>query len=357
MTAPAGDPYSNRAYHRKSTRDGTRERTRAAGADRARRRRRCGAASRARPGARRRRPRARRRRRRAGSRRSTPTKIIAVHLTYRSRLVEYAVARMPARAVVLPQAAETLNGHLRAGAPPGRHALPQLRGRARGDRRPAHARRRASATCSTTSTASPPPTTSACTTSATPTAARCCASRVRTASCRSAPPCVTADEWRPDDGYTLRTRLNGEVVQEADAVGPDLGLPLPARRPVPADHARAGRRDPDRHAGQLAADGARRRRRGRDLRHARAAQPGRGLGRRPAAAPASSRRSPPTRCTSRSRSPRTRRSGSSRKGGTAEPRAAHGAGAQRVLDDDLAARAARARRGWRPRPRTPASTR
>ena len=30
------------------------------------------------------------------------------------------------------------------------------------------------------------------------------------------PAVVTADEWTPDDGYTLRTYLNGEVVQEAD---------------------------------------------------------------------------------------------------------------------------------------------
>ena len=30
------------------------------------------------------------------------------------------------------------------------------------------------------------------------------------------PAVLTADEWRPDDGYTLRTRLNGQVVQEAD---------------------------------------------------------------------------------------------------------------------------------------------
>src|SRR5579872_1148774 len=30
------------------------------------------------------------------------------------------------------------------------------------------------------------------------------------------PAVVTADEWRPDDGFVLRTRLNGEIVQEAD---------------------------------------------------------------------------------------------------------------------------------------------
>ena len=30
------------------------------------------------------------------------------------------------------------------------------------------------------------------------------------------PAVVTADEWRPDDGFILRTRLNGEIVQEAD---------------------------------------------------------------------------------------------------------------------------------------------
>ena len=70
--------------------------------------------------------------------------------------------------------------------------------------------------CSTTSPATRPPTTSACTTSATPTAARWCASRARTASCRSAPRSSPAGEFDPTD-FTLRTYLNGEVVQEATA--------------------------------------------------------------------------------------------------------------------------------------------
>ena len=71
---------------------------------------------------------------------ATPTKIVAVHLTYRSRLVEYAVARMPADPSYFmkppddpqrPPAAEMRRPH--------RRALPQLRGRDRGGRRPADA--------------------------------------------------------------------------------------------------------------------------------------------------------------------------------------------------------------------------
>src|ERR1700730_18924521 len=43
-----------------------------------------------------------------------PSKIIAVHLTYRSRLLGYAVARMPAQPSYFLKPPSTLNGHLRA---------------------------------------------------------------------------------------------------------------------------------------------------------------------------------------------------------------------------------------------------
>ena len=95
------------------------------------------------------------------------------------------------------------------------------------------------------------------------------------------PAVLTADEWRPDDGFTLRTRLNGEIVQEADEHDVIWDYRYLLADITPAGHARARRRRAHRHAGQLAADGARRRRRGRDLRDAGAAQPRRGVGRRP----------------------------------------------------------------------------
>ena len=75
---------------------------------------------------------------------------------------------------------------------------------------------------------------------------------------------------------------------------------LPARRSLPPDHARAGRRDPDRHAGELAPDGARRRRRGRDLRPRPPLEHGRRVGRRPERPRRAAPRSRPTRSTSRS---------------------------------------------------------
>src|SRR6202011_3580591 len=45
---------------------------------------------------------------------AAPSKIVAVHLSYRSRLVEYAVARMPAQPSYFMKPPSTLNGHLRA---------------------------------------------------------------------------------------------------------------------------------------------------------------------------------------------------------------------------------------------------
>ena len=69
--------------------------------------------------------------------------------------------------------------------------------------------------------------------------------------CPIGPALTPADEFDPTD-FTLRTYLNGEVVQEGGAGRPALADQLPARRPLPHDHARAGRRRPQRHAGQLA---------------------------------------------------------------------------------------------------------
>ena len=69
------------------------------------------------------------------------------------------------------------------------------------------------------------------------------------------PELVPADEFDPTN-FTLRTYLNGEVVQEAHASDLLFRRRLPARRPVAADHPRARGRDPDRHAGELPPDGA-----------------------------------------------------------------------------------------------------
>ena len=121
---------------------------------------------------------------------------------------------------------------------------------------------------------------------------------------------------RPRAGARLRVRsrptsrsariLNGEVVQEGSRGRPDLADQLPAGRPVPHDHAAAGRRGAVGHPGQLAADAARRRRRGRGVRAGPADQPRGRLGRRPVRARASSCRCRPTRCTSPWPCPRTR---------------------------------------------------
>ena len=245
-----------------------------------------------------------RRRARSTSRPSTPTKIIAVHLTYRSRVEEYA-ARSPPQPSYFMKPPTTLNGHRgEVRRPAGARflnyegELAVVIGRAHEGRRPRPRR-------STTSPATRAPTTSACTTSATPTAARCCASRARTASCRSARRSSPASEFDPTD-FTLRTYLNGEVVQEAHASDLIFGVAYQLADLSPADHARARRRRPHRHAGQLAADGARRRRRGRDRRPRPADEHRRRLGRRPDRAGRAARGLGATRCTSRSPSPRTR---------------------------------------------------
>ena len=79
------------------------------------------------------------------------------------------------------------------------------------------------------------------------------------------PELVPASEFDPTS-FSLRTYLNGEVVQETTAA--DLLVPgrLRARRRVPADHAGARRRGAHGDAGELAADGAGRRGGGRDRR-------------------------------------------------------------------------------------------
>ena len=144
-----------------------------------------------------------------------PTKILAVHLTYRSRVEEYA-ARTPPEPSYFVKPPTTLNGHRRPirmakGARflnyEGELAVvvgTQDEGRRRSTRR------------STTSRATRARTTSGCTTSATPIEARCSASRGRTGSFRSGRSSSRRRSSIPTD-FTLRTFLNGHVVQETTA--------------------------------------------------------------------------------------------------------------------------------------------
>ena len=146
---------------------------------------------------------------------ATAATIVAVHLTYRSRLVEYAVTRMPAQPSYFLKPRGTLNGHLRALRRPAgarflnyegelavivgrrmhgvaqRDVLDHLYGFAPANDVGLHDFRHAD---------------------------RGSMLRVKGEDgfLPLGPAVLTADEWRPDDGYTLRTRLNGEVVQEAD---------------------------------------------------------------------------------------------------------------------------------------------
>ena len=76
---------------------------------------------------------------------------------------------------------------------------------------------------------------------------------------------------RPGGGVRPDRLHAPHVPERARRAGDDRRRPavrrrVPARRPVPDDHARARRRRPHRDAGQLAPDEARRRRRGRDRR-------------------------------------------------------------------------------------------
>jgi 5-oxopent-3-ene-1,2,5-tricarboxylate decarboxylase/2-hydroxyhepta-2,4-diene-1,7-dioate isomerase len=144
-----------------------------------------------------------------------PSKIIAVHLTYRSRLTEYRVRRMPAEPSYFMKPPTTLNGHLcEVRRPRGARFLnyegelavvvgSRMHGVAEADVlehvygfAPAndvglHDFRHAD---------------------------RGSMLRVKGQDgfLPIGPAVVTKDEWTPDDGYTLRTYLNGAVVQEAD---------------------------------------------------------------------------------------------------------------------------------------------
>jgi 5-oxopent-3-ene-1,2,5-tricarboxylate decarboxylase / 2-hydroxyhepta-2,4-diene-1,7-dioate isomerase len=145
-----------------------------------------------------------------------PSKIIAVHLTYRSRLIEYAVARMPAQPSYFIKPPSTLNGHLGAlRRPAGTHFLnyegelavivgKRMHGVAQRDV-PDHVYGFAPANDVGLHDFRH--------------ADRGAMLRVKGQDgfLPIGPAVLTADEWRPDDGYTLRTRLNGELVQEADA--------------------------------------------------------------------------------------------------------------------------------------------
>ena len=146
---------------------------------------------------------------------ATAATIVAVHLTYRSRLVEYAVTRIPAQPSYFLKPRGTLNGHLRALRRPAgarflnyegelavivgrrmhgvaqRDVLDHIYGFAPANDVGLHDFRHAD---------------------------RGSMLRVKGEDgfLPLGPAVLTADEWRPDDGYTLRTRLNGQVVQEAD---------------------------------------------------------------------------------------------------------------------------------------------
>ena len=73
--------------------------------------------------------------------RADPSKIVATHLSYRSRCDEYRMAAPPRVPVLLPQAAELGLRPRGRGCAPARLSLPQLRGRDRARDRQARARR------------------------------------------------------------------------------------------------------------------------------------------------------------------------------------------------------------------------
>ena len=102
-----------------------------------------------------------------------PSKIVATHLSYRSRCDEYLMAAPPQYPSYFLKPPSSVSAHEAEVAPTPRLSVPQLRGRDRGGDRYAlgasPALRR-----STMSRGTRSPTTSASTTSATSTAARCC---------------------------------------------------------------------------------------------------------------------------------------------------------------------------------------
>ena len=145
----------------------------------------------------------------------TPSKIVAVHLTYRSRLVEYA-AREPAEPSYFLKPPTTLNGHLAdVRRPRGARYLNyegelavvvgrQMQGVAEADV-PEHVYGFAPANDVGLHDFRH--------------ADRGSMLRVKGQDgfLPIGPAVVTRDEWSPDDGYELRTYLNGEVVQRANA--------------------------------------------------------------------------------------------------------------------------------------------
>ncbi len=91
---------------------------------------------------------------------------------------------------------------------------------------------------------------------------------------------VPVSELGDGSGLRVVQRLNGELFQDGNTVGPRLRRPPPRRLRLERLHARAGRPDPDRHAvghrpraNPAGVDAGRRRGRGRDRRDRRAAEP------------------------------------------------------------------------------------
>ena len=190
-------------------------------------------------------------------------KILAVHLTYGSRVREYD-ARTPPEPSYFMKPPTTLNGHRRPvlmakGARFLNYEgeLAVIVGRAdegRADRRGARLRRRLHLRQRHRHARLPP-------------------RRPRRDAAGEGPRRLPAARAGARAGGGVRPhRLHAaHVPQRRGRAGGDGGRPavhgrVPARRPLPADHARARRRDPHGHAGELAADEAGRRRRGGDLR-------------------------------------------------------------------------------------------